>query len=137
MSIGIGANARLILEDENTVMYVYNSYNINHPKYSKTEDHCDGSILIQKRCFIQPIIHEKIKKMPRGRKKTVTKRIPVDVDYEQMINDGFITVENCSNCWETTPDEKHIDVMVMHLLFYIFLKYQKENTIPEQISYNI
>ena len=75
--------------------------------------------------------------MPSGKKKLITKRIPVPVHYGEMIEDGRIVVENCSNCWRTTGDDFHIDVMVGHLLFYIFLRYQEEGEIPELISYNV
>ena len=84
---------------------------------------------------MEPEIHEKLKKMPSGKKKLITKRIPVDVDYPKYIEEGLITIENCSNCWKTTDDEKHIDVMALHILFYLFLKYQEQGELPEYISY--
>lgn len=59
--------------------------------------------------FVEPEIHEKIKKMPSGRKKLVVKRIPVPVDYDIMIRQNKIQVENCSHCWETTKDDQEID----------------------------
>lgn len=76
----------------------------------------DGYIIIPKECFIEPEIHRKIKKVP--------KRIPISVDYENMINNGLIIIENCSHCWKVTNDNKKTDVMVLHLLFHLFYKYQ-------------
>ena len=135
MSRGIGARANLVLEDEK-VMYEYGGYNLNEPEY-RNEDHVyDGTITISRDCFAEPEIHEKLKKMPGGRKKLIIKRIPVSVDYPKMISDGRIIIENCSNCWQCTPDE-NIDVMALHILFYLFRQYQEEGKMPEYISYNV
>lgn len=136
MSRGIGAYANLILEDEKTVMYEYGGYNLNEPEYRNENHIYDGTITISRDCFIEPEIHEKLKKMPSGRKKLITKRVPVSVDYPQMISDGRIVIENCSNCWQCTPNE-NIDVMALHLLFYLFRQYQEEGKMPEYIRYNV
>ena len=137
MSIGIGAHASLILQDEERVLYEYGGYNLNNKAVWNRMHSYDGYITIQRSCFVESEIHRKRKKMPSGKKKVVTKRIPVNVDYRKMIKDGFIEVENCSNCWETTEDEKHIDVMALCILREIFQEYQKESRIPESISYNV
>lgn len=137
MSRGIGAHANLVLQDENTVIYEYGGYNLNEEQFRNKEQVYDGTITIQKDCFLEPEIHEKLKKMPSGKKKLITKRIPVDVDYPKYIEEGLITIENCSNCWKTTDDEKHIDVMALHILFYLFLKYQEQGELPEYISYKV
>lgn len=136
MSRGIGAHANLVLEDENTVMYEYGGYNLNEPEYRNENHVYDGTITIARDCFAEPEIHEKLKKMPSGRKKLITKRIPVSVDYPQMIIDGRIIIENCSNCWHRTSDS-NIDVMALHILFYLFRQYQEEGKMPEYISYNV
>lgn len=137
MSIGIGAYARLLLQDEERVLYEYGGYNLNNKAFWNRTHSYDGCITIQRSCFVEPEIHRKRKKMPSGKKKVVTKRIPVNVDYRKMIKDGFIEVENCSNCWETTEDEKQIDVMALCILDRIVQEYQKESRIPESISYNV
>ena len=136
MSIGIGAHANKISEDEYTVVYEYGGYNLNDQEYHNENHLLDGTITIQRDCFAEPEIHEKFKKMPSGRKKLVKKRIPVDVHYVEMIEDGRIIVKNCRNCWHTETD-REIDVMAGHLLFYIFQRYQEEGKIPESISYNV
>ena len=87
--------------------------------------------------FLEPEIHEKLKKMPSGKKKLITKRIPVYVNYTKYIEDGLIVVDNCSNCWNTTDNEKRIDVMALHILFCLFLRYQEQGTMPEYISYHM
>jgi hypothetical protein len=92
-------------------------------------------ITIQRKRFAEPEIHEKLKKMPSGRKKLVTKRIPVSVDYEAMIENGTITVENCSNCWQTYERIPGVDVTALRLLFVVFRNYQKEGKIPEHVSF--
>ena len=51
-------------------------------EYYRKENHVyDGTITIARDCFAEPEIHEKLKKMPSGRKKLITKRISVSVDY--------------------------------------------------------
>ncbi|WP_408069489.1 hypothetical protein [Butyrivibrio sp. JL13D10] len=137
MSKGIGAHANLIAEDEHSVMYEYGGYNLNDQKYRNENHLYDGAITIQKECFVEPEIHEKLKKMPSGRKRVIVKRIPVSVNYGKMIEDGAIKVENCSNCWKATEDDLKIDVMALHLLFYIFRRYQEDGKIPDIISYNV
>jgi len=94
----------------------------------------DGIITIQRCCFLEPKIHEKYKRMPSSKKKLITKKIPVEVDYPRYIDEGLIVVENCSNCWKTTNDEKRIDVIALWILFYLFLDYQKQGRLPEYIS---
>lgn len=136
MSRGIGAHANKVLEDDVTVIYEYGGYNLNEPKYRNGKHLYDGIIIISKECFIEPEIHEKLKKMPSGKNKLITKRIPVYVEYGKMIADGRITIENCSNTWKISDGEKSVDVMALHLLFYIFRRYQEEGMIPESINYN-
>ncbi len=137
MSMGIGTFANKLREDADVVIYEYGSYNLNEVGFENKSRICDGSIAINKTCFIEPEIHKKLKKMPCGRKKIITKRIPVSVDYMTMIRDGLIIIENCGNCWRTTDDENYIDVMASRLLFYIFNKYQKYGEIPEHINCNV
>ena len=75
MSRGIGAYANKIFEDNETVIYEYGGYNLNAAEYRNENHLCDGSITILKRCFAEPEIHQKLKKMPSGRKKLVAKQI--------------------------------------------------------------
>lgn len=74
--------------------------------------------------------------MPSGRKKLIIKRIPVYVEYDEMIDNGQITIENCSNRWEYVYGS-NIDVMACHILFYLFQQYQIEGKLPDHISYNV
>lgn len=134
MSRGLGAHANKIIEDEKAVVYEYGGFNYNEAQYYNENHILDGTITIPKNCFIESDIHEKIKRMPSGRKKLIVKRIPVSVNYSKMIEEGRITVENCSNCWKTTDDDKQIDVMVSHILFQLFLRYQEEGKVPDSIN---
>lgn len=135
MSRGFGAHADLVAQDNETVIYQYGGYNLNEPEFRNEKHLYDGVITISRSCFAEPEMHEKLKKMPGGRKKLITKRIPVKVDYPQMISDGRIIIENCSNCWHRTPDG--IDVMVCHILFHLFLQYQEDGKMPDYINYNV
>lgn len=90
MSLGIGAVAKLILQDDTTVIYEYGGFNWNEPEYENLEYIKDGLITIDKSCFTEPEIHQKLKRMPSGRKRIVTKKIPVSVDYPKRIEVGVI-----------------------------------------------
>ena len=136
ISLGIGAYGKLVIYDDTTVIYEYGGYNLNQKEY-RNEDHVlDGTITISRSCFAEPEIHERIKKTPSGRKKTITKRIPISVDYFKMIGEGAIVVENCGNCWHTLS-ENNIDDMALRILFLLFRQYQEEGKLPENISYNV
>ena len=133
MSMGVGARARLADQDNETVIYNYYGYNINFPDYRADNHSYDGYIIIPKSCFVEPEIHQKLKRMPSGKKKLIIKRVPVDVDYEKMVEDGLIEVHNCSNCWRTY--KKNIDSMAFGILFQLFYQYQDEGKIPDYVSY--
>ena len=137
MSKGIGIIAHKFFEDNKNVIYKYGNYNLNIPEFRNENHVYDGTITIQKDCFVEPEIHEKWKKQSSGKKKHILKRVPVNVNYGDMLYDGRIVVKNCSNCWMITEDEYMIDKMIFHILFYIFLKYQEEGEIPERISYEV
>ena len=137
MSRGIGAYANKVLEDDENIIYEYGGYNLNEQDF-RNENHVnDGRIIISSSCFVKVGMYEKLKEISNGRDKLITKSVSASVEYGKMIENGLIVVENCSNCWHTTEDEKHIDVMALHILFYVFCKYQKEGKIPDYISYNV
>lgn len=136
MSLGYGGMARFMAKDASSVLYEYGSYNWNLPRCSNKNGICDGSITIQKDCFIEPEIHKTIKKMPSGRKKLIVKRIPRDAAFDTYLTDGKIKVENSRFCWTTIPGPGHkeIDRMIFPLLFEIFREYQITGTIPKKIA---
>ena len=137
MSIGIGAFAKMVLEDDNTVMYEYGNYNLNDDRFRNKELIKDGLITIQKECFLEPEIHEKIKKMSIGRKKKIIKRVPVNVDCSKYFQKGKIKIEICSNTWHFAGTEKDTDILAFVLVSKILREYQEDSIIPGYVSYNV
>lgn len=133
MSIGIGAIAKKVIEDDKIIVYEYGGINLNNSKFENKKRILDGLITIDKRCFLESEIHEKNKKISGRRKKIVTKRVLVDVDYPSMIEIKQIEITNCSNCWKT--DENNIDIVVGTLLFELFNLYQRNGKIPNEVSF--
>ena len=134
MSMGYGAHLVKIMEDENTVLFHYSCGNVNEglEHYNVMIDTHDGEIVIDKTCFHEPEIHIKVKKGPSGRKRTVEKRIHVDVPYGEYIENGLIQIKNASGCWKTNND---VDIMALKLLFKLFDMYQDDGNIPNTISW--
>lgn len=134
MSLGIGSFCKLIAEDEKTVIYAYGSYNLNEPRFINEQKIADGVITIEKSALIEPDIHDKIKRLPNGKKKRIIKRIPKDISLSNLFENKLIIIENCSHCWKT--DENGIDVMANTTVWYIFLEYQEKGSLPETLSIN-
>ena len=134
MSRGFGGSARIVLQDENAVVYEYAPFNLNEPEYRNSEHIYDGLITISKNSLVEPEIHEKLKRMPSGRKKLIVKRIRHDVDYSALLDAGKITIENSSYCWHMVGTEKNIGMMAMRIIFRIYDHYQDEGTLPETVS---
>ncbi len=137
MSMGIGAFAELSAADGETAVYRYGSYNLNDERYRNKNRVRDGFITISVSCFAEPEKHEKIKRMPNGKKKLITKTVPVKVDYGDMPDKGLIEIQNCSNCWEMAGKSATTDRMALILLHDIFQEYQKQSRIPTCISCNM
>ena len=135
MSQGIGGAAKVVIQDENTVVYEYYAYNLNDEQYRNPERIYDGVITIDKKAFVEPEIHEKIKKLPSGRKQLVKKRMPRDVDYSTLIVAGQISVENSKFCWQIL--DNGMGLIAIHIIFKVFNLYQSEGTIPETVGYHI
>lgn len=132
MSMGYAARLVKELEDEEYVLFKYASANASNENYAEMIKKLDGSIFVNKKCFVEPEIHMKRKKMPSGKVRVYEKRIPVSVEYERYIDEGMIKIENASGCWRTTEG---IDFMALKLLFKLFNEYQLAGSIPEKISW--
>ena len=134
MSRGFGGSAKIVLQDENMVVYEYAPYNLNEPEYRNSDHIYDGLITISKDSMVEPDIHEKLKRMPSGRKKLIVKRIRRDVDYSGLLAAGKIIIENSRYCWYFVGTEKTIGMIAMRLVFRIYDQYQDEGSLPETVS---
>ncbi len=56
MSKGIGTNANLIFQDDTTIIYEYGNYNLNEEDLKDSNHIYDGTITIQRSCFLEPKI---------------------------------------------------------------------------------
>ena len=131
MTLGYGGVAHLRIADDDLVVYSYSCYNWCDPDcelHKKTED---GEIYIERNSFIEPEIHEKLKRMPSGRKKLIVKRVPNDVPYEDYIKSGIIKYKNASNTWRTYLG---VDVIALSIIRKIYYDYQETGEIPKVIS---
>lgn len=132
MSMGFGGNMDLVANDSTTLMYSYCCYNVNNDDYKKYMGLADGEIVISKEALVEPEIHNKLKKMPSGRKRIIEKRVRRDVPWEDIFGSGKVTVKNASGTWRT--DSNGIDIMAFKMLFELFDEYQDSGEIPEHIS---
>lgn len=135
MSKGIGGVARMIMQDECSVVYEYAPYNLNEEQYKNPDKVYDGVITISKSALVEPEIHERSKKRAGGRKQPIVKRIPRDVDYAACFKSGLITVENSRFCWHILPGS--VGEIAMHLLFKLFRDYQENGELPERVGYDV
>ena len=135
MSIGVGGYGKIVLQDEETVIYEYGSYNLNDPQFRNIERVCDGLIVIDKSGLVEPEIRKKIKRFPNGKKRIIIKRILKDVPYQELYDLGKIQIQNCSNCWKTIGNG--YDYIACNLVYQIFQEYQEKGCLSENISYNV
>ena len=133
MSIGFGGYADLVQADDKLVTYVYCCYNVNNVDYKQYMKMEDGEIYIERVAFVEPEIHERIKKLPSGRKKNIVKRIPRSVPIDELLSAGKIRVKNASGTWRTTVSGT--DIMALKILFKLFNEYQVSGQLPEHISW--
>ena len=135
MSRGFGGRARMVIQDEETVIYEYAPYNLNEERYRNEAIIYDGLITISKIALVDPEIHEKIKKRPSGKKQLIKKRIPRKADYTTLIETGLIRVENSHFCWSILSNG--VGKIAMYIVFKIFDQYQTEGALPEKIGYHV
>ena len=70
--------------------------------------------------------------MPNGKKKLVVKRIPQDVDIDELLQKGDVTIENSPNTWRIYND---VDIIARTRCYIIFQKYQEQGIIPDALSF--
>ena len=129
--MGYAARCRIKAENETEAVYEYACYNLNNEEYELARESYSGMITIKKIAFVEPEIHEKIKRFPNGKKKVITKRIKREVDYETLFETGKITIKNSTYCWKTVSG---FDLMALKLVWKIFDMYQDNSMIPKSIS---
>lgn len=132
MSMGYGGVARLILQDESTAIYEYAPYNLNYLEFTNEQHTYDGLITISKDALVKPEIHEKIKRMPSGKKKLVKKLIHRRVDRSELIQSEKIIVENSCFCFR--QHDNGCGVIAGRLLYKIFDQYQDNGILPKIVS---
>ena len=121
-----------MLADDTLTVYAYCCYNINNDDYEYFQKKEDGELYIDRDAFVEPEIHEKMKKTASGRKKLIVKRIIRDVPFEKLFESGKIQVKNASGTWKTTVSG--IDFMALQILFKMFDEYQETGKLPEHIG---
>ncbi len=132
MSLGYGGVAHLRIADDDLVIYSYSGYNWCDPDWEIHKKREDGEIYIERNSFVEPEIHEKLKRMPSGRKKLIVKRVPNDVPYEDYIKSGIVKIKNASNTWRTYIG---VDIIALSIIRHIYYDYQKTDEIPTVISF--
>ena len=134
MSLGYCGMCLKQADDSEMAIYSYAGENWNDDGKSQSGD-CmlqDGVIVIYKRCLEEPEIHEKVKRMPSGRKKLVTKRITHYPSIGDHIRAGDIIIEKeCKNAFRR-PSYMPIDYIANKLLPKIFISYQENGALPEK-----
>lgn len=131
MSMGYAARCRIKNENEAEVVYEYACYNLNNDDYELAKESFCGLITIKKNAFVEPEIHEKIKRFPNGKKELIIKRVKREVDYETLFDTGQITIKNSTYCWKTISG---FDIMALKLIWKIFSIYQDNSLIPKSIA---
>lgn len=131
MSMGYGGGCRKFGESFEFVMYEYYAYDLNTEGCRNPNRVYDGIIKIEKAAFIEPEIHQKIKRRPSGRKALVTKRIKRDVPISEYFEYGKVELVNSSFCGRICNGHGFVGLM---LIYKILSEYQKNGEIPHIVS---
>ena len=131
MSMGYGGGCRKYGESPEFVMYEYYAYDWNIEECRNPNRIYDGIIKIEKSAFIEPEIHQKIKRRPSGRKLLVTKRIERDVPLGEYLESGKVELVNSSFCGRIYNGHGYVGI---RLIYEIFSEYQRSGEIPHVVS---
>jgi len=129
--------ARLAIEDEFLAVYEYSGYDSLYDFDSSKVQSYDGSFIIKKSSLEEPDIHEKYKKNSKGKKVLSVKRITHIVDVAEKLHRKDVVVDKeCRNAFRhrNHPDLP-CDFMAYELIHKVYLEYQKNGTLPTEVSY--
>ena len=115
------------------LLYSYCSYNVNFNNWQEMQATEDGELWIERNSLIEPEIHERIKRMPSGRKMLQTKRIKREVPIEELCYAGKIVVRNASGTWKMVGPG--VDTIAVSILHKIFDEYQETGRVPQNIGW--
>ena len=129
MSKGHCGYAHLVASDETLLLYSYCAYDLNRADWQEMKKKEDGEIAIDRDSLIEPEVHEKVKRLPSGKRTTVVKRIEREVPYEDLLKAKKIRIQNASGAWDFS--ETGIDEVALKIVHIIFSEYQKTGNIPD------
>lgn len=132
MSMGLGGKLILTAKDSDYLMFQYSSFDYNDENSEIAQNTFDGIIIVHKDYFPKPDISRKKIKKPNGKKVWVEKRKYPELNYEDFIKSGKISVENSS--YANHLSENGIDRIALDLIFKLSLEYQKSGQIPDELS---
>ncbi len=134
MSIGYTGHARLEAQDEKTAIYSYTgeNFNLQDKALKASLESKRGAFTISKASLVEPEIHSRIRKTPRG-KKLVENRIVRFPNVMGIIADGGIVVDELCGIDEAGCTYQN---GVYHvLLIRLFEEYQKTGALPETATF--
>ena len=129
MSKGHCGHAHLVANDETLLLYSYCAYDLNRADWQEMKKKEDGEIAIDRDSLIEPEVHEKVKRLPSGKRTTVIKRIEREVPYGDLLKAKKIRIQNASGAWVFS--ESGIDEVALKIVHIIFSEYQKTGNIPD------
>ena len=94
-----------------------------------------GDIWIRRTALVEPVIHQRIKKRPSGRKEILCTRVPQTFSVEDMLASGEVEVSPSTDGGACPSTVAHS--FVQHLLFQFFLAYQRSGSIPEDVGWYV
>ena len=130
MSMGYGGYADLEQSDTKFVNYSYCCYHLEADVHFPKQN--DGKLKIARTAFVEPELHEKVRRTASGRKKKVVKRVLNDIPLEELISSEKISIVNAGGTWKTT--ETGIDRIAIQIVRIILISYQKTGEIPTHVG---
>lgn len=133
MSLGFRGFCHLEAEDERAAIYTYRGEDWNLEKLVAAEaKQIEGMFTIDKCCLVEPEIHNRVRKMPNGRKKLVEKKILVPVSGLELVDKGFIKLDKLCGVDELLKDDSYHHLRILgNLLARIFESYQLNGELPK------